>query len=124
MKYQLNYYSPSAKRVVELNEWDMDSAYFQSFIRSLISDHPELIFFFTIVVEPSTDIWSEGPLIYHKYHKRHNLKGRPVCGGDDSRDVTGIMVADIDRVDCVECLRALAKDAVLYGRDRRPKRGW
>ena len=34
----------------------------------------------------------------------------------------GVIVRVIDHVDCIECLRKLAKDAGRYGNERRPRR--
>lgn len=61
-------------------------------------------------------------------HKRNQAGPRigPLCL-DKFRKPTpeGTLMADeIDEIDCVNCLRMLAKDAVLYGRDRRPRRTW
>ena len=57
-------------------------------------------------------------------HKMNNLKQKPVCWGNDFQPIAVQMAQDIDQVTCVDCLRMLAKDAVLYGRDRKPGRKW
>jgi hypothetical protein len=56
-------------------------------------------------------------------HKQNNITGMPVCW-DERQNIAIMMVKNIDDVTCVECLRRLAKDAVLYGNQRRPRRKW
>lgn len=56
-------------------------------------------------------------------HMRHNLKGRPVCYRDDTPFVPSAMMDNnIDNITCVDCLRDLAKAAVIYGNARRAMR--
>lgn len=51
-------------------------------------------------------------------HMRNNLQpNRGVCEAMGMR-----FTSKIDEVDCVICLRKLAKDAVIYGRERRAQR--
>jgi len=59
-------------------------------------------------------------------HKRHNLTNAPVCfQNEPTRRTDGVIMADdINDVTCFLCLRMLARDAVIYGNQRRPKRKW
>lgn len=58
-------------------------------------------------------------------HKRNNATGRPVCWGRGGQLDDSIKMAhEVDDVDCVLCLRALVKDAVLYGVGRKPRGTW
>lgn len=54
-------------------------------------------------------------------HKLSNVTGMPVCWKRRSTDAF-MAAQEIDRVDCVECLRALVIDAAKYGNERRPVR--
>lgn len=49
---------------------------------------------------------------------------RSVCGDVLDAGGNSIVVRKIDDVDCVKCLRMLAKDAGRYGNGRRPSRKW
>jgi hypothetical protein len=56
-------------------------------------------------------------------HKRNNLKGeQPLCWHGENRTETFMSHPDVMVVDCVDCLRMLAKDAVLFGNQRRARR--
>ena len=54
-------------------------------------------------------------------HKRNTLKGRPVCW-DENLSIAIMMADNVDKVSCADCLRRLAKDAVIYGNGRRAKK--
>lgn len=47
---------------------------------------------------------------------------RAVCGEDLDAKGNSMVVRQIDDVDCVNCLRMLAKDAGRYGNARQPRR--
>jgi hypothetical protein len=55
-------------------------------------------------------------------HKRNNLRNTPVCFQNDPPMDVLIMTEEIDEVTCVMCLRMLARDAVIYGNARKPRR--
>jgi hypothetical protein len=61
----------------------------------------------------------------HMLHAQNHL---PVCW--QTKDMRGltqevfVVGSNIDNIDCVLCLRLLAKDAVLYGNRRKPSRKW
>jgi len=57
-------------------------------------------------------------------HKRNQAGNQgPLCKQVPwTEDV--IMADNIDLLTCVFCLRLLAKDAVIYGNQRRPSRKW
>jgi hypothetical protein len=58
-------------------------------------------------------------------HKRNNATGQPVCWTRlEKKDDSIEMAYEIDDVDCVFCLRALVKDAVIYGVVRKPGKKW
>jgi hypothetical protein len=53
-------------------------------------------------------------------HFMHVQTKAPVCGQAD-RSVP--MDIDIEKINCVECLRSLLRDAARYGNGRTPRRG-
>lgn len=57
-------------------------------------------------------------------HMRDTIRGLPVCWHGVLKHDAMMTSPNIDDVNCVECLRALVKDAVRYGRERKPKRQW
>lgn len=58
-------------------------------------------------------------------HMLHTQTRLPVCWrGVNKEDEVVDVKTNIDDVDCVACLRMLAKDAVIYGVGRNPKRNW
>lgn len=57
-------------------------------------------------------------------HMRDTIRGAPVCWKGAPKHEAIMTSSDIDNVTCVDCLRSMLKDAVRYGVDRKPKRGW
>lgn len=59
--------------------------------------------------------------VQYTTHMRNSLKpDQAVCAQPDLTD-QGLSY-NIDDVNCVSCLRMLAKDAVIYGRERKAKK--
>lgn len=55
-------------------------------------------------------------------HFQDSRSGMPLCWQGVDKRVAFIATTNIDNVTCTDCLRPLAKDAVLYGRGRRARR--
>ena len=54
-------------------------------------------------------------------HKRNQQTKRPLCWGGVYRDFAMKMADNIDKINCVDCLRMLTKDAVIFGNGRRAR---
>lgn len=56
-------------------------------------------------------------------HKRDNQHGvMPLCWRGVDKGVVAKVEVFVDNIDCVDCLRMLVKDAVLFGNGRRARR--
>lgn len=58
---------------------------------------------------------------YDTIHFMHMQTKKSVCGSTAVGDLQ--LSIDIEKINCIECLRALVKDAARYGNGRAPRRG-